>query len=157
MAAARQNAVERLSANALALGEAGVLIRGAPGAGKSGLTHALLRHARANGQFGRLIGDDRVEIESRAGRLIVRGHAAIQGMIELRGQGIVTLPFEPAVVLSHVVDLLPAADVLRYPEPDGLETKICGVKLPRLPLPIGRSSYDCALSVLSWLGPSETI
>ena len=157
MAAARQNAVERLSANALALGEAGILIRGAPGAGKSGLTHALLQHARAIGRFGRLVGDDRVEIESRNGRLLVRGHAAIQGLIELRGQGIVSLPFEPAVVLSHVVDLLPAAGMLRYPEPEGLEAEICGVKLPRLALPIGRSSYDCALSVLSWLGPSETI
>jgi len=152
MATARQNAVEKLSANALALGEAGLLIRGEPGAGKSGLTHALLSHARGTGRFGRLVGDDRIEIESCNGRLIARCHAAIRGMIELRSQGIVTLPFEPAVVVSHVIDLLPPAEVLRYPETGGLEVQICGAKLPRLALPIGRSSYDCALSVLAWLG-----
>lgn len=148
MAEARQ----KLSANALALGEAGLLIRGESGAGKSGLTHALLSHARETGRFGRLVGDDRIEVARCNGRLVARGHAAVQGMIELRGLGIVTLPFEPAVVVSHVVDLLPAAEVLRYPEPEALEAEICGAKLPRLALPIGRSSYDCALSVLSWLG-----
>jgi HPr kinase/phosphorylase len=78
-------------------------------------------------------------------------------MIELRGRGIVTLPFEPAVVLSHVIDLLPPADIPRYPEPAVLEAKICGAKLPRLAQSLERSSYDCALSVLSWLGGGETI
>lgn len=159
MAAARENAVEKVSlhANALALGECGLLIRGEPGSGKSSLTFALISRAGETGRFGRLVGDDRVEIECHNGRLIARGHPAAQGMIELRGQGIATQPFEPAVVLSHVVDLLPAAAMPRYPEPEGMEAKICGVKLPRLASPIGRSSYDCALSVLAWLSRSETI
>jgi HPr kinase/phosphorylase len=52
MAAARRNAVEKLQANALALGEAGLLIRGASGAGKSSLTHALLSYAAETGRFG---------------------------------------------------------------------------------------------------------
>ncbi len=111
MAAASQSAgaKQSLHANALVFEEAGILIRGEAGAGKSSLSFALMRLAEETGRFCRLVGDDRVIVERHGDRLIARGHPAIQGMIERRGEGIIRVPFEPAVVLRLVIDLVPRA------------------------------------------------
>jgi HPr kinase/phosphorylase len=148
---------ETIHATALVAGETGILIRGPSGAGKSNLAFALIEMAGQQGAFARLVGDDRISLEAQHGRLIARGHPATQGMIELRGQGIVGRPFEPAAVLHLAVDLVPPASAPRYPEPAEAKTEICGVKLRRLALPIGRSSYDCALLVLASLSRAEAI
>jgi len=145
-----------LHASSVALGEAGVLIRGGSGAGKSSLAAMLMSAARQAGGFAALVGDDRIEVSLRNGRLVARGHPAVQGMIELRGQGIVPSPNEAAAVVRLVVDLLPAAEIARYPGPEDREIEICGAKLPRLALPIGRSSYDCAVLILMYLQHAGT-
>ena len=69
------------------LGEAGVLIRGESGAGKSSLALGLIEAAPAHGLFGALVADDRVRITCAHGRLVARPHPAIAGRIELRGLG----------------------------------------------------------------------
>lgn len=148
---------ESLHATAVVAGEAGILIRGPSGAGKSNLAFALVEMAGRTDSFACLIGDDRIIVSARNGRLIARGHPATHSMIELRGQGIVACPFESAAVLRLVVDLVPAETAPRYPEPGETETELCGVKLRRLALPIGRSSYDCALLVLASLFRSGAI
>lgn len=148
---------ETLHATAVVIGEAGVLICGPSGAGKSNLAYALITIAAASGAFARLIGDDRIRATAHNGRLIARGQSATQGMIELRGQGIVSLPHEAAAVIHLIVDLVPAEATMRYPEPGESEREVCGVKLRRLALPIGRSSYDCALLVRAALSRAETI
>jgi serine kinase of HPr protein (carbohydrate metabolism regulator) len=120
-------------ANALVIRERGVLLRGASGAGKSALTLDLIAHALARGQFARLIGDDRVDVVNRNGRLIARPHPAIAGAIEARGIGLLRIPFERAAVISLVVDLLEANSYPeRYPLEATATTEICGVTLPRL-------------------------
>ncbi|MBI1868525.1 MAG: aldolase [Methylocystis sp.] len=121
-------------ANALLIGEAGVLLRGPSGSGKSALTLDLLALAAQQGVFARLIGDDRVELVNRHGRLIARPHKAIAGAIEERGVGVVRAPCEPAGVIRCVVDLIGAAEPApqRYPPEMALETQLCGVALPRL-------------------------
>jgi serine kinase of HPr protein (carbohydrate metabolism regulator) len=146
----------RLHASSVALGEAGVLIRGCSGAGKSSLAAMLMSAACQAGRFAALVGDDRIDVSLRNGRLIARGHSAVQGMIELRGQGIVSSPNEVAAVVRLVVHLLPAAEIARYPGPEDRETELCGAKLPRLALPIGRSSYDCAVLILMYLQHAGT-
>ncbi len=78
-------------------------------------------------------------------------------MIERRGQGIIAVADEPAVVLRLVVDLVRADDRPRDPEPAESQAELCGVKLPRLALPSTRSSYDCALAVMARLHQTETI
>ncbi|MGA3302147.1 MAG: HPr kinase/phosphatase C-terminal domain-containing protein [Methylovirgula sp.] len=159
MAAASQSAEAKqsLHANAVAFEEAGILIRGEARAGKSSLCFALMKLAEDSGRFCRLVGDDRIIVERQADRLIARGHPAIQGMIERRGEGIIRVPFEPTVVLSLVIDLVPADELPCASEAEGSQAEICGVKLPRLALPAGRSSYDCALAVLARLHQTETI
>lgn len=144
-------------ASAIVIGEAGVLIRGASGAGKSALALAVLALAKPQGLFARLVGDDRISLAGAHGRLIARGHPAVAGQIEQRGQGILTMAYEPAAVLRLVVDLLPAADVPRTPLPDETEVDLYGAKLSRLALPDDRSAYDGALIVLACLRRAETI
>jgi serine kinase of HPr protein (carbohydrate metabolism regulator) len=94
-----------IHATAVAIGEAGILIRGPSGAGKSRLALELIAEARRRGLFGRLVGDDRVTIAPHGGRLVAIGHPAIAGQIESRGEGILEFSYERAVVIRLVVDL----------------------------------------------------
>ena len=119
-----------IHATALAIGEAGILIRGPSGAGKSRLALDLVAEARRRGLFGRLVGDDRIAIASRGGRLIARGHPTIAGQIESRGEGILDLNCEPAVVIRLVVDLDERAAPERLPAARAVS--LHGIALPRL-------------------------
>ena len=65
--------------------------------------------------FARLVGDDRVHLEPRHGRLLVKPAAALEGLIEVRGLGIRRLDHEPVAVVGLVVDLA-ADDAERLPE-----------------------------------------
>lgn len=122
-----------IHANALALGEKGLLLRGASGSGKSALTLSLIARFQAQGDFARLVGDDRVRIEARGGRLIARPHPAIAGMIEIRGLGLAPLPFEKACVLRAIVDIAePGAPPPRLPQETENTAILKGIALPRL-------------------------
>ena len=122
-----------IHANALVLGECGLLLRGPSGAGKSALTLQLIADWGARGDFARLVGDDRVALEARAGRLIARPHPTIRGLIEARGLGLLRLPYEPACVLRAVIDLVADADdARRFPDEAERAIELCGVTLPRM-------------------------
>ena len=53
-----------IHASAIAIAEAGIVIRGASGSGKSRLALALIEVARCAGVFARLVGDDRIRLEN---------------------------------------------------------------------------------------------
>ncbi len=119
-------------ASAVLTGATAVLVRGASGAGKSRLAFALI-NAPAQGllRFCRLVGDDRVLVETCNGRLLVRPAPALAGLIEVRGLGIRRLPYEPVAAVGLVVDL-DAPDAERLPSGEASPTAISGVNLPRL-------------------------
>jgi serine kinase of HPr protein (carbohydrate metabolism regulator) len=109
-----------------------VLIRGPSGSGKSRLALALMEAARSSLlPFARLVGDDRVHLEAQHGRLLVRPHSSLAGLIEVRGFGIRRVPYEPVAVVGLVVDLADP-DAQRMPAEDASWTEIAGVRLPRL-------------------------
>ena len=125
---------------AIVFGKNGVLIRGRPGAGKSTLALCLIdapgfgignRLMRA-----KLIADDQVELalEEKAIRLSAPKNLA--GLLEVRGHGLIKIPFAKSATLSLVVDLLPTGKIERMPEEQGQFTKILGRQIPRLTLPI---------------------
>lgn len=124
-----------LHATCIVLAEDGILIRGAPGAGKSSLALDLIGRATAGGRFARLVSDDRVQVCAHSGRLVARAVPSIAGRIEIRGIGIVEVPHEPACILRLVVDLDGAPP--RMPEPDARHAEILGVRLPRLTVDAG--------------------
>jgi serine kinase of HPr protein (carbohydrate metabolism regulator) len=107
----------------------GVMLRGAPGAGKSDLALRLLDGGA------RLVADDRTDLTVEQGRLVARPPAILAGLIEARGIGILRLPADsllPAAPVALVVDLVAAADIERMPAPQA-ET-LLGVAVPRLSL-----------------------
>lgn len=121
-----------LHASAVLAGAHAVLIRGPSGAGKSRLVLAVL-DAAGSGRlpFARLVADDRVHVAAVNGRVIVRPPPALAGLLEVRGVGIVRLPFEAAAVVSLVVDL-GVAGAPRLPDAGHRRAEIAGVTLPRL-------------------------
>jgi HPr kinase/phosphorylase len=124
-----------IHATALAIGETGILIRGPSGSGKSRLALELLAEAGRRGWFARLVGDDRVAVTSRGGRLIARPHPAIAGRIESRGEGVLAHRHEPAMVIRLIIDVgaTPAAAPVRLPERDA-KVSLRQIKLPLLSL-----------------------
>ncbi len=134
-----------IHASAVLIGPKAALIRGPAGAGKSRLVWDLLQAAGASAlPFARLIGDDRVELETMAGRLLVRPAPALAGMLEIRGLGIRQLPFEAVAAVGLVVDLA-AADAARLPGREAEKAVIGGISLPRLAVAAG----EPALPVLT--------
>jgi HPr kinase/phosphorylase len=139
-----------LHASAVVIGEAGVLIFGPSGAGKSSLAFALIAAADHAGLFARLVGDDRIGIQSLGGRLIARGHPSILGKIERRGHGIFEMPFLSAAVVRLVIGLSPEDEVLpRYPEEEDVHIELAGVTLPFLPVRQVAAAAGLALAVLA--------
>jgi HPr kinase/phosphorylase len=134
--------------SAVLVGARAVLIRGPSGVGKSRLALDLVAAGRA-GQFPftRLIGDDRVELISAGGRLLVRPAPALAGLLEVRGAGIFRLDHEPCAVVGLVVDLA-SPDAQRLPENDRITLE--SVKLPRLAVPEGVSALPGLLALLTF-------
>lgn len=122
----------RLHASAVVIGEAGILIRGASGTGKSSLALALIALAQARGHFARLVADDRTQIDVRAGRLLASPVPPIEGLIERRGLGLTPEPHLAVAVIRLVIDC--GAEPERMPEPEALVETISGITLPRLAL-----------------------
>lgn len=103
----------------------GVLVRGASGSGKS----TLALEALAAG--GRLVADDRVIVWRSGGSVYGRAPAALSGLLEVRGVGVLgradTLRF---AAISLVLDLDASAE--RLPDPQTLILE--GIAVPRLSL-----------------------
>lgn len=139
----------------VAIGEAGVLIRGESGAGKSRLAQALVALGLARGQFARIVADDRVLLLARAGRVIARPPPAIAGLIEERGSGILPVVHEPRAIVRCLADLDPSAEPdgrhARLPEPDDTRDEIGGVSIARIRLDRDLAPGEAALRVLTRL------
>jgi HPr kinase/phosphorylase len=130
--------------SAVLVGAKAALIRGASGAGKSQLAWRILQSALP---FTRLVGDDRVHLEARGGRLLVRPSAALAGLIEIHGLGIRRLDYEPVAVVGLVVDLA-AADAERLPPTAATRIDLEGVTLPRLAVAPGAEALHMLLAFL---------
>ena len=135
-----------IHASAVLIGAKAALIRGPSGSGKSQLALALIE-AAAQGAlpFARLVADDRVFVEGRAGRLLVRPAPELAGLIEVRGLGIRLLPYDPVAVVGLVVDLA-ASDSDRLPAHDAGETASESGTLPRLAVAPGASVLPLVLA-----------
>lgn len=116
----------RLHATCVDLSGVAVLLRGPSGSGKSDLALRLIDGG------GRLVADDWTELEARDGRLFARAPAAIAGLLEVRGVGILHLPTVPESPVALVADLVSPESVERLPEPATDDLLDC--RLPRVAL-----------------------
>ncbi|MBH0237767.1 HPr kinase/phosphorylase [Methylobrevis albus] len=124
-----------IHASCVVIGGRGVLIRGAPGSGKTTLALALVETERDAGRPAALVADDRTALHVHGGRLEAHVPPTIAGLAEVRGLGIVTTPFVAAATVDLCVDLVDPAEIARMPEPEARRTELAGVELPRLALP----------------------
>ena len=121
---------ETLHGTVVALGGAGVLLRGLSGAGKSDLALRLL----ADGW--QVIADDRVLLSPREADLIATAPATLAGLLEVRGIGVIRLEDTQrldAAPLRLVVDLVPTREeIARMPEQEFFRHAAIGTPLIRL-------------------------
>jgi HPr kinase/phosphorylase len=143
-------------ASAVLVGDRAVLVRGPSGAGKSRLVFDLILAGRT-GQIAAamLVGDDRVHLCASRGQLLVRPARELAGLIEIRGLGIRRCDFVDESVVGLVVDL-EAADAERLPSPGALQTEICGIKLPRIPVEPGYSGFPLVVAALTMTASSPS-
>jgi serine kinase of HPr protein (carbohydrate metabolism regulator) len=127
-----------------------VLIRGAPGAGKSDLALRLIDDGA------RLVADDQVRLNFDDGGIKVTAPAAIAGMIEVNGLGLARLDDDSIVAeakLILLVDLVETAEVERAPE-RAWET-VLGVEIPRLAVAPFEASAPAKLRLAAGRGPGS--
>ena len=113
-------------ATAVAIDGEAVLLRGAPGSGKSDLALRLIDGG------GRLISDDQTVLHRKDAQVLVRAPATIVGLIEVRGLGILRIDPVDEAPLGLLVDLVSSVEIERLPDPRW-ET-ILGVPIPLIAL-----------------------
>lgn len=116
----------RLHATTVAIGAVGVAIEGPSGGGKSDLALRLIDGGA------RLVADDQTLVERRGDGLVARVPDAIAGLLEVRGLGIIQMPYLAEVPLRLIVVAAVATSIERLPVPESRE--LLGVPLPMLRL-----------------------
>ena len=126
---------ELVHGTCVALGRRGALLRGSPGSGKSDLALRFMA-LPGEGEFQPLlVADDQVWVEAGANRaLLASSPETIAGKIEVRGLGIVDVPFLAQAQLVLVCDLVGAKDAPRMPPEPWERTVIAGLPVPALKL-----------------------
>ncbi len=128
--------MERVHATSVFVAGRGVLLRGASGSGKSDLALRLIDGGA------QLIADDYTELRLVGGAVVMSAPPPIAGRLEVRGIGIVDVPTVAAARLSLIVDLAPASEIARLPEPR------CGTLC-------GRSFPICTLAPFEASAPAK--
>lgn len=108
----------------VAIDDEGVLLRGAPGSGKSDLALRLID------QGATLVADDRSALTLENGCVVARAPDVIAGKLEVRGIGIVRVAVLPQVRVALVVDLASAVDRL----PAQKTADLLGIRVPLIQL-----------------------
>ncbi|MFA7439843.1 MAG: HPr kinase/phosphatase C-terminal domain-containing protein [Sphingomonadaceae bacterium] len=139
--------VQQVHGTALRLNAGGLLLIGASGSGKSDLALRLIDRGAM------LVADDRVDITNENGMAIARPPARIAGRMEVRGLGLIAVPYAASGTIRLVLDLdVPPA---RLPSPGSRE--FVGISLPCLafdPFPASaaiRAEWAVALAAVSGL------
>ncbi|MDA1097402.1 MAG: HPr kinase/phosphatase C-terminal domain-containing protein [Proteobacteria bacterium] len=131
----------------IAIGATAVLLRGAPGSGKSDLALRLLGRTHLGVQ---LVADDQVILTRRSNELWAQAPARIAGLLEVRGVGVLEMTTLAEARVGLILDLCaPGAQgaVPRMPEAD--HCTIDGVSLPLYPcVPFEASAPDKVVLLL---------
>lgn len=126
-----------IHATAVALGGQAVLLRGAPGSGKSDLALRLIEEGAE------LVADDRTCLARRGARLWASAPEGLENLIEVRGIGIVRVGALTEAPVALLVDLVAAPEVERLPEPE--REALLGIELPKLRLHAKEASAPAKL------------
>ena len=112
-------------ATCVAIDGRGVLIIGEPGSGKSDLALRLIDRG------GVLVSDDATTVLRQGATLVASPPPTIAGKIEVRGVGIIDMPWRRDVTVALVVDV--SASPERMPDAE-LRHDVLGVAVPKIAL-----------------------
>jgi len=119
-------------ATCIAIDGDGVLFVGPSGSGKSDLALRCIMQppiVRGRRPEAVLVADDQVILERRENSIFCRPPGTISGRIEVRGLGIIDMPFATSARLRIVVKFEDKADIPRMPDPPST-TQLLGVAVP---------------------------
>jgi HPr kinase/phosphorylase len=151
-----QQSRELVHGTCVAFGGRAALLRGRPGSGKSDLALRFLALPQENGCEPRLVSDDQVWVAAGSGgELIASPPDTIAGKIEVRGLGIVEVPFLAQARLVLVCDLVDEKDIPRMPPEPWERTVIAGVSVPILKLAPFELSAPLKLKMALFLASRE--
>lgn len=102
---------ETIHATCIAFGDIGVLLRGPSGSGKSDLALRLIDAGAT------LVADDRVMLAAGHGRVVACAPPELAGLLEVRGVGLVELPYASNIGIALIADLVPSDAIDRLPDP----------------------------------------
>jgi serine kinase of HPr protein (carbohydrate metabolism regulator) len=112
---------ETVHASCVSIGGRAVLIEGSSGSGKSDLALRLIDRGAV------LVSDDYTVVRRSAGALSAVAPPNIAGLIEVRGIGLVPMPFESDVPVALIVSITGTVD--RLPDDDSARL-IAGISVP---------------------------
>jgi HPr kinase/phosphorylase len=132
----------------------GVLLLGAPGAGKSSLALHLIDQPgyglSAKIMRSVLVADDQVVIARRGKKLVATAPPALKGRLEIRGLGIVDVKSRLNTILALVVNLQTHTKIERLPEAATFE--MLGISLPLVELDAAANSAPARLrAAVNWI------
>jgi HPr kinase/phosphorylase len=128
---------QTVHATAVALAGQAVLLRGAPGSGKSDLALRLME------QGAELVADDQTCLSRRGAELWAAAPEALKDLMEVRGIGVVRVSALVEAPVALLVDLVAAPEVERCPEPE--RETLLGIELPKLRLHATEASAPAKL------------
>jgi serine kinase of HPr protein (carbohydrate metabolism regulator) len=121
---------ELIHGTCVAFGAYAALLRGASGSGKSDLALRFLALPADGEHAPMLVADDQIFITARGNALFASVPPTIAGNLEVRGIGIVELPYVAEAELVLAVDLVARQDVPRMPPEPWEQTMIAGCSVP---------------------------
>ena len=143
-----KQARELVHGTCVALGRRGVLLRGGAGSGKSDLALRFMALPGEGALCPGLVADDQVYVSANPdGTLTASAPPTIAGKIEVRGLGIMPVPFLPEAELVLVCDLVGGKDVPRMPPESEKTTVLAGVPRPTLRLAPDEASAPLKLKM----------
>ena len=113
----------------VALGSRAAILTGLSGSGKSDLALRFI-HTTPEPLAPALVADDQTRIKARDGRLIAAPPETIAGQIEVRGIGIVTVPYTPEAEVALIVELAERERIPRMPPSPLPRRRLCGIDVP---------------------------
>ena len=117
---------QTIHASCIAINHTAILLLGESGSGKSDLALRLIDSGAV------LVGDDQIVLRKEGNSLLAAPAPRLEGLLEVRGVGIVTLPYIQNIPLALAVNLVAPHETERMPKPQFFDC--LAVQVPLLSL-----------------------
>ena len=123
-----------IHATCVTVGGRGVLLLGRPGSGKSDLALRLIDTPGlgigASLLQAQLVADDQVKLVRVGDRLEAHAPAALAGLLEIRGLGIMRVAHLQSMRVDLAVNLRPHVEIERLPDHPSITYAVLGITIP---------------------------